>query len=290
MESEGCTWWFFTPTSLIDEWIREDTAYTDFTTGVLGISWAPGRARLTTRERIVACGLREAAIVYERLGAKARLLHPEGEWAEPGTALLEAEGPAAALHAAWRLAQTIASIGSGVATYTRRLVERARAANPRIVVAVARKAPPGIRHVYYRCVLCGGATLHRLGLSETILVFRNHVVFLGGLEKALERLHRAKSQIGERSVVVEAETPEDALLAAKSGVVDEIQLDHIEPRRLKELVEELRSVNPGIRVAVGGGINLDNVAEYAAAGADVLVTSAPYWAKPADLTTRMEPL
>jgi len=41
---------------------------------------------------------------------------------------------------------------------------------------------------------------------------------------------------------------------------------------------------------VSGGINLDNVAEYAAAGADVLVTSAPYSAKPADLTTKMEPL
>lgn len=142
LESEGCTRWFFTPTSLIDEWIREDTAYTDFTTSVLGISRAPGRARLTTRERIAAYGLREAALVYEKLGAKARLLHPEGEWAEPGTAL-EAEGPAAALHAALE-ASPDDSIHGLRRRHLHAAAGRARQdSNPRIVVAMARKAPPG---------------------------------------------------------------------------------------------------------------------------------------------------
>lgn len=290
-EGCGCDWFFPLPGSLLDEWIREDVPYTDFTTGVLGIAWRAGRARLVTRERIVACGLREAAAVYERLGARVRLLAGEGCWAEPGQALLEAEGPAGALHAGWRLAQMLAAVGSGVATYTRRMVERARAASPGVVVAVARKAPPGLRSLYYRCVLCGGATLHRMGLSETVLVFRNHLVFLeGGLREALERLRGARGVVGERLVAVEAESVEEALLAAESGVVDEVQLDHVEPGELARLVGELKRRNPRIRVAVGGGIGLENVAEYAATGVDVVVTSAPYWARPADLTTRMEPL
>ncbi|HID41516.1 MAG TPA: hypothetical protein EYP33_05105 [Pyrodictium sp.] len=54
----------------------------------------PGPRRAGHAGGIVAsCGLREAALVYEKLGAGAGLLHPEGEWAEPGTALPGAEGP-----------------------------------------------------------------------------------------------------------------------------------------------------------------------------------------------------
>ena len=289
MECPRCSCWgFYIPGWLLDEWIREDVGYTDLTTGVLGITEAPAVARLVTRDKVVVCGLREAALVYERLGARVKRLVEEGCWAEPGTVLREARGPAGSLHAAWRVAQVLAAIGSAVATTTRLLVEKARKANPRVIVAVARKAPPGLRSLYYRCVLCGGATLHRMGLSETILVFPNHTRPLGGIDRVLERLREAKPLIGERSVVVEVDSLEEALAAAKSGVVDEIQLDHQNPEQLREVVAMIRAVNPRIRIAVGGGINLDNIEEYAA-HVDVVVTSTPYWAKPADLTTKIEP-
>jgi len=197
---------------------------------------------------------------------------------------------AGSLHAAWRVAQTLAAIGSSVATYTRLMVERARRVNPNIIVAVARKAPPGLRHLYYRCILCGGATLHRVGVSDTILVFPNHTRLTGGLEEVLERLRKARSMIGERRVVVEVESFGEALKAAESGVVDEVQLDHVSPGELRKLVNTLRRLNPNIKIAVGGGITLENIEEYASTGVDVIVTSAPYWTKPADYTTKIEPL
>ena len=93
-----------------------------------------------------------------------------------------------------------------------------------------------------------------MGLSETVLVFRNHLVFLeGGLREALERLRGARGVVGERLVAVEAESVEEALLAAESGVVDEVQLDHVEPEELARLVRGAEAPEPRIRVAVGGG-------------------------------------
>ncbi len=286
----GCHASLYLPPGLLEEWIREDIPFVDLTTTVLGIGGAPGRARLVTRERVVACGLVEAAAVYRTLGARVELVHREGLWVEPGTVLLEAHGEASALHAAWRVAQSLAAIGSAVATYTRLMVERARKVNPRVVVAAARKAPPGLRHLYYHCVLCGGASLHRMGVSDTVIVFQNHYRFLGGLDGALERLREARSLIGERRIIVEVGDVEEAVKAARSGVVDEVQVDHLPPRRLAELVRRVRGINPSVRVAASGGISLENVEEYAATGADFLVTSAPYWVKPADLTTVIEPL
>ncbi len=278
------------PRSLVDEWLGQDTGLLDLTTTMLGIQDVEAEATLVSRERIVACGVCEAAAVYEAAGATVTHAQREGAWLEPGAVLLRVRGPAGALHRAWRVAQTLAAIGSAVATETRRLVEEAKKANLRVIVAVARKAPPGLRGLYYRCVLAGGASLHRMGLGDTVLVFPQHYRLLpGGLEEALERLREARSLAGERRIVVETAARDEALLAAGSGVVDEIQLDHMEPRELARLAEEIRRLAPGVKIAVGGGITVDNVALYAP-HVDVVVTSAPYWARPADLTTRITPL
>ena len=285
----GCRIPTLLPGWLVEEWLREDIPYSDLTTAVLGVADKQARAQVVARERIVVCGVSEAEAVYEAAGARVEVVVEEGGWAEPGAVILRAWGSAGSLHAAWRTAQTLIAIGSAVATYTRLMVERARKANPDIIVAVARKAPPGLRHLYYRCVLCGGATLHRVGISDTILVFPNHTRLLGGVEVLVERLRQARGIIGERRVVVEVESLEEARRLAESGVVDEIQLDHMSPNELAKAVREIKTVNPSVKVAVGGGITLENVEEYAKTGVDVIVTSAPYWAKPADITTRIEP-
>jgi molybdenum transport protein len=286
----GCNIPTLIPNSIIEEWIREDIPYSDLTTAILGIASKEAIATLYSRERVVVCGLEEAAQVYKYVGASVETLISEGEWVEAGSPILRAVGPAGSLHAAWRVAQTLAAIGSSVATYARFMVERARKVNPNVIVAVVRKAPPGLRHLYYRCILCAGAALHRAGISDTILVFPNHTRVVGGLEKVLERLKKARSMIGERKVIIEVESVDEALKAAESGIVDEVQLDHISPDELRTTINAIRKLNPNVKVAVGGGITLENVEDYASTGVDVIVTSAPYWVKPADFTTKIEPL
>lgn len=285
-----CNLFIHYPASLIDEWIREDIPFADLTTSVLGLAGKRSRARVVTREPIVVCGLQEAARIYEHLGASVKPLVAEGEQVEAGTTLMIAEGTAGSLHAAWRVAQSLIAIGSAVASYTNSLVKRAKQANPHTIVAVVRKAPPGLRHLYYHCVLCGGASLHRIGISDSFLAFPNHTRLLGGINKLIEAIKERRDLIGERRIVVEVETIEEAIAAAKSGVIDEVQLDHMDPVELEKVVKTIKSINPNVRVAIGGGINIDNIANYASTGVDVIVTSAPYWVKPANITTIIEPL
>ncbi|MEB3797408.1 MAG: hypothetical protein G5Z42_01135 [Caldisphaeraceae archaeon] len=170
------------------------------------------------------------------------------------------------------------------------MVEKARKVKPKNYYSCCAQGTPGLRHLYYHCVLCGGATPHRIGISDTILIFPNHTRLLKGIDRVIDRIKEARLLIGERQVVVEVDSLAEAIKAAKSGVVDEVQLDHVVPDELCSMVTKIRKVNDKVRIAVGGGINLGNVEEYAATGVDVIVTSAPFWAMLIDITTRIEEL
>ena len=270
------------PSELYDYWLLEDLGPFDLTTFALGIGDEPGEATVILREEGVVCGLEEAAEVYKRAGAdEAELLVKEGSVTKGP--VMKVRGKAEALHKAWRVAQNVVALASGVATYTRKMKEKLKKANPKAKLVVVRKAPP-CRALYYKGVLCGGASLHRTTLSDTVIVFKNHTRFVG-LEEALKRIKESDAVFG-KSVVFEAESLEEAMLIARHGF--DVQLDHFTPEEFKRAYEKIKKVNPDVKVFAAGGINLNNVEAYAVA--DGVLTSAPYWAKPLDVTTRIVPL
>ena len=126
------------------------------------------------------------------------------------------------------------------------------------------------------------------GLSETVLVFPEHRAFLGkepfvGL---VERLRRAAP---EKRLVIEVTTLETAIVAASVGF-DVIQAEKFTPAQVALLVARMAAIGRSRPVvAVAGGIHAGNVAAYAQAGADVVVTSSPYLAQPCDVQVRIEP-
>ncbi len=205
-----------------------------------------------------------------------------------GTEFLAAEGTAAALHTGWRAALNILEYASGIATATARLVAAARRVNPDIAVVTTRKTFPGTRKTAIKAILAGGALPHRLGLSETILVFKQHLVFMGGRENFLNSLPELRAQAREKKIIVEAESLAEALPLAAAGV-DVIQVDKLPPPDLAVLVREVRAVNPTVQISAAGGINEGNAAAYAATGVHILVLSSLYFSKPADMGVRMAP-
>ncbi len=278
----------FVPRSKIEEWVLEDLQYCDTTTEALGIAGVEGIAKIVLRQDAVVACTEEAAEIYRILGARIVSLTLSGTRVDKGSVILIAEGPARSLHAAWRVAQTVIGFASAVATYTRMMVEKARSVNPGITIATTRKAPPGSKPLFFKAVLCGGGSIHRFGLSDSILVFDNHLELMGGqdyLEKAIEKL---KQRHPERKIGVEVKNPEQALRAAKAGA-EYIQLEKMPPEKARETIEAIRKVNPNITIGVAGGITIDNVQEYARTGADIIVTSAPYNAGTVDLTTKIMP-
>ena len=273
----------------IDQLLTEDVQYFDLTTSLLRLENKPAKISFTTRESAVICGSEEVMKVFQRTNIQTTLFTPSGEHLEKDVKFLEGEGLSGTLFAISRTVENMLRFASGVATRTRMLVEKAHEVNKEIVVSTTRKTIPGTRKLAVKAVRAGGASIHRLGLSESILVFRDHRNFLGGMENLEKRLKERKSFAGGKPIAVEAESFEDALKIAMGGA-DIIQLDKFTPGDIRKFKKEAVKFNPAVKIAAAGNINLKNVQDYAASGADMLVASWPYYGEPADMTVCIQPI
>jgi molybdenum transport protein len=224
-----------------------------------------------------------------REGACVRRLRASGDRVAAGDVLLEAEAPAAVLHLVWRTAQTLIEHASGIADATACIVGVARAAAPDVIVECTRKGAPGTRALAVRAVLAGGGGMHRLGLSDSILIFAEHAAFLGGWAEIAVRIPMLKRAHPGKRIMAEAHTVADALRLAEAGA-DVVQLDKFATEAVRAVVEKTRDFSSAPTIAAAGGIDARNAGAYAATGCAVLVTSAPLWAPPADIVVGIEPI
>jgi len=273
----------------LDRWIKEDVPYLDLTTHLLGIGAHPGRLTLRSRGALVVCGTEEARRVLIKLGASVEEAIPSGQRVAARELLLSATGPAAALHLGWKVVVNILEYASGIATRTRGLVEAARAVAPHVEIVSTRKGLPGTRELASKAVIAGGGSPHRLGLSETILVFSQHRVFLPSAEEFARRLPEWKARAPEKKFLVEATGLDEALAAVRAGA-DGVQFDKTPPAELTRYVTTLRAERAGLVLIAAGGIVPENIAAYATTGVDALATSTVYHGAPADIAAEMEKL
>jgi molybdenum transport protein len=278
----------YIPDSDIERFIEEDLPYGDLTTHLLGIGEKAGRIIFFTREETTLCCTEEAARVLQKCGATVTSCCPSGTTLPAGVEFLVAIGSAQALHAAWKVALNLLEYASGIASRTERIVKLCRYVNSTLSVVTTRKTFPGTKRIAIKAVTAGGALPHRLGLSETVLVFTQHTAFLGGLKSFLGTVAELKKKARETKIIVEADTVEEALLVADSEA-DVVQLDKIAPAELKYAVAAIRATNPNIQISAAGGINEANAAEYAATGIDIIVLSSAYFGKPADIRVTINP-
>ncbi len=262
--------------------------YIDLTCEVLGIGDEPGEIEYYTREDCVLAGGEAACRVMEKLGCTVVSCMRDGQRVAAGETFLVARGRALDLHAAWKVCLNLFDHLSAVATKTRAMVDAAHAENPHCEVLTTRKSMPGAKDLLTGAIRAGGAFPHRLGLSETVLVFDHHWDFLGGFDAFVEQLPDIRSRCIEKKLFVEADA-EHARVLARAGV-DGIQLDKVPTDELAPLVRELRAIDPHLTLIATGGINPGNAGAYAACGVDGLATTAPFAAKPLDMSVRMRVL
>jgi molybdenum transport protein len=275
------------PRGKLEDLLFDDAPYGDLTTDLIGIAARPGQISFFARNDMVVALAGEAAAILEMAGARVELLCEDGKKLTAGETILRGKGPAGALLRGWKVAQTLIEIWSGVATGAREIVDAARAVAPDICIACTRKNTPGVKDFSVAAIRAGGAVMHRLGLSETILVFPEHLAFAAGapLHEIAVRLRKSAP---EKKLVMEARDLDEALLAAQAGF-DVIQAEKFTPEEIARLVGRLASMAKRPAIAAAGGVNKSNAADYARAGADVLVTSAPYAAAPRDVSVRLAP-
>ena len=258
--------------------LAEDVTYGDLTSEYLGIDKQPARLSFTARAGMTVCGSEEAVRLFQLAGADATLAAPSGAYCDG--LLLSAQGDAATLHRVWKIAQVLMELYSGIASATAGIVKSLHEAGFATPLACTRKHFPGTKPMTVKAVRCGGATMHRLGLSETLLLFHEHRIFLDEAPAAtVARLHAA---LPERRLVVEVADSAEALLWAKAGA-PVLQLERFGPGQVAALRNELVLARLETVLAVAGGVRGDNAVAYAASGADILVSSAPYNAPPKDV-------
>ncbi len=256
--------------------LHNDVPFGDFTTELLLTADKPVQITFAARQDMTVCCVEEAARLFELCGATSELLVSSGHSVTKGSVLLKATGRTDALFAVWKVTQILVEWASGVASAPRALVDAAGS----VPVACTRKQTPGTKALSVKAVKAGGGVIHRLGLSETILLFAEHRQFLAETPAAI--LQRLKTQAPEHRRVVEVHDLDDARLWAKTGA-EVLQMDKFSLDDVRACAAFCRENNLSVTLAAAGGVNAKNAADYVAAGAGLLVTSAPYHAEPKDV-------
>lgn len=256
--------------------LGEDLPYGDLTTDALGIGKHAAVASFRARFAMTVCAVEEAARLFVLVGAAPTVLCPSGSVVEAGTVVLEVSGSASALHRVYKAAQVMMEWSGGIATAAAAIVAVAAG----VPVACTRKNVPGTRALSAKAVKAGGARLHRLGLSESLLIFEEHRLFIN--ESPARTIARLKQLEPEKKIVVEVADEAQAMLWARAGA-DVLQLEKFPPARVQVCRRLIDAEGAQVKLAATGGVHADNAAAYVAAGADLLVTSAPYYAPPRDV-------
>lgn len=266
--------------SQIEGWLREDLGHHDVTNQVPGET----SGRLLAKEPGIIAGLDAARAVFAYLDVDLTESLAEGDRVEPGDRVLAVEGPARNVLRGERVAVNVAGHASGIATKTRRAVERAEEAvgsDAAPVIAATRKTTPGLREIEKRAVVAGGGDTHRLDLSHMVMVKDNQIAELG-FESAIERFDDRTSFATK--IDVEVERVADAPRAAKSGA-DVVLLDNMTPAETGAAVDRLDEYD--VLIEASGGIGVEDVPAYAKTGVDVISMGSLTHSAPAlDLSFR----
>ncbi|HMQ31260.1 MAG TPA: carboxylating nicotinate-nucleotide diphosphorylase [Chloroflexaceae bacterium] len=252
--------------------LAEDVGAGDLTTLAAVPAEARAEAAFVFREAGVVCGLPVAragfAAADPGLTLEARV--EEGARVERGAVVATVAGPARGLLTGERVALNLLQRMSGVATLAARYVEAVAGTGARILDT--RKTTPGLRALEKYAVRVGGATNHRYGLYDGVMLKDNHLAILAAQGLGLaEAIGRARAAVGPMvAVEVEVESVEQAAAAAAAGA-DMILLDNMPPAQLRAAVA---AVAGRARTEASGGITLETIRAVAEAGVDFISVGA----------------
>lgn len=267
--------------------IREDIGLIDITTVGLAIGDLEGKISFIPKRSMVLCGSEMVESICQKRGLRTQRYKQSGEHIVEGELIVEAFGRAQALHEVWKVCQNILEYSCGIATKTHEMLSLARAHNPHIELLTTRKIFPRTKELALNAVYAGGGAHHRLGLYDSILVFQQHRAFFEDASAFEAQFAKMKRKFLEKKIIVEVENGTEALYFAALGA-DILQCEKMSPRELKCCIDEVRARYPGTLFSATGGVGEKNIAEYAQAGADFIVTSSPYHAKPVEIKVVIE--
>lgn len=263
--------------TLVDLAIEEDAALGDVTSEAIFPPDHRSSAQILARQDMVVCGLEIARRVFQRIDPDLdiQLKANDGEFVENGKAVLLAEGSTISLLTAERTALNFLQHLSGIASLSRRFADAAAASGTGVRIVDTRKTTPGWRAIEKYAVRCGGCFNHRSSLSEHVLIKENHITAAGSLKNAVKLARDFAPHLAK--IEVETETLDEVREALEAGA-EAIMLDDMSLREIRQAVE---LIDKAAIVEVSGGVRLENIAEYASTGIDVISVGALTHSAPA---------
>jgi nicotinate-nucleotide pyrophosphorylase (carboxylating) len=230
----------------------------------------------------VLAGLDVAFDTFRQVDSAVRCVarKHDGEMCLAGEEIAAVDGTARALLVGERTALNFLQRLSGIATRARRFVD---AAGGRITILDTRKTTPTLRVLEKYAVRAGGASNHRAGLFDAILIKDNHIRLAGGVEAAVARARAYRPGL---AVEIEAETLAQVDEALAAGA-ETILVDNMSTALIREAVATARG---RAKVEISGGVTLERIPELAATGADfVSVGALTHSASAIDISFEIEP-
>jgi nicotinate-nucleotide pyrophosphorylase (carboxylating) len=263
--------------------LAEDLGDGDVTTAATVPAETRARAVIRQKAPGVIYGLDVAEQVFRSLDPEATFNREvaEGVWRESGE-VLRLEGRARALLSGERTALNFLQRLSGVATMAARAVQAIDGTGARILDT--RKTTPGLRMLEKAAVAAGGATNHRAGLYDAILIKENHAALAGGVGAAVRR---ARAEAPDLPLEVECRDLAEVDEALEAGA-PRLLLDNMSPDELRRAVAH---VGGRAELEASGGVTLQTLREVASTGVDFVSVGALTHSAPAlDLSLLLTPL
>jgi nicotinate-nucleotide pyrophosphorylase (carboxylating) len=253
---------------IIENALDEDIGPGDITTSAVVDPELRGEARLLAKEELILAGIEVFSRVFSVLdpGITVESQFHDGDVVRDGAWIARLKGPLKGILIGERTALNFLQHLSGIATLTRRYVEKTYPATVRVVDT--RKTTPGLRILEKYAVRVGGGSNHRFGLFDGILIKDNHIAAAGSISRAVERL---KSRV-PHTVRIEVEVTDiKGLEEAINAGAEAVLLDNMS---LEELGRAVSVAGGRVILEASGGVNLESIGEIAKTGVDLISVGA----------------
>ena len=258
--------------ALIRNALQEDIGDGDHTTLSCIPSGARGKAILHIKQDGILAGMEiaEKILRYKEPTAVFTAYKHDGDRMRDGEEAFIAEASIHTILQCERLILNCMQRMSGIATLTHQFVDRLRKYKTRVLDT--RKTTPNFRLLEKEAVRIGGGLNHRFGLFDMILLKDNHIDYAGGIEIAIEKANRYRqTHKPQLKIEIETRSIEEVRRVLAVGMVDRILLDNFTPRRL---LEALSLIGGRFETEASGGINLNNIEDFARTGVDYISVGA----------------
>jgi nicotinate-nucleotide pyrophosphorylase (carboxylating) len=255
--------------SSILSFLEEDVGRGDLTSEAIFAPQDMGRARMVARQPFVAAGVASVASqVFKLQNSAIETIDAveDGASVHPDDTVLVLYGPVVDILKAERVALNLLQRLCGIATMTRRFVDKVKQYPVRIVDT--RKTTPGLRMLEKYAVRVGGGSNHRFNLTDGVLIKDNHIAACGSITAAVSRVRQSIPHT--LRIEVETDTFEQVEECLHCGV-DIIMLDNMDISTMERAV---RTINGRALVEASGGVTLESVENIAKTGVDLISVGA----------------